>query len=183
VTLGTIPAAAVLGLGNPLLRDDGVGLVLLEQLRARGPWRPHVELVDGGTWGMSLLPVLAEHARVLVLDAVRSGAAPGTVLRGDADDLPRLYRRRLSPHQIDLAEVLAAAELTGGVPADLVVVGVEPAAVDGPDVTLTDEVAAAVPRALAEAERILAGWGHVPPVRRHVPAEVPGPVLAGDRPG
>jgi hydrogenase maturation protease len=164
VTAGTAGArpgsTAVVGLGNPLLTDDGVGLVLLEQLRARGPWQPDVELVDGGTWGLSLLPVLADHARVLVLDAIRAGEPAGTLLRGRGADLPRLYAHPLSPHQIDLVEVLAAAELVGEVPDELVVLGVQPLSTDGPAVGLTEPVAATVPRALAEAERLLAAWGH-----------------------
>ena len=148
---------AVIGLGNPLLTDDGVGLELLEALRADG-W-VDVDLVDGGTWGLSLLPTLADADRVLVLDAVRSGNVPGTVVRGSNDDIPRLYRYPLSPHQIDLSEVLAAAEMSGGLPEHVEVIGVEPASTDGPCVELTKAVAASVPRALAEARRVLHGWG------------------------
>jgi hydrogenase maturation protease len=151
---------AVIGLGNPLLTDDGVGLVLLEALRADG-WTA-VDLVDGGTWGLSLLPTLADCYRVLVLDAVRSGHPPGTVVRGSDDDIPRLYRYPLSPHQIDLCEVLAAAEMSGGLPEHIEVIGVEPASTDGPCVKLSDVVAAAVPRALTEARRVLAAWGLAP---------------------
>ncbi len=152
-------STAVIGLGNPLLTDDGVGLVLLEALRDEG-W-VDVDLVDGGTWGLSLLPTLADSTQVLVLDAVRSGHEPGSVVRGGAHDIPRLYRYPLSPHQIDLAEVLAAAELSGGLPHEVEVVGVEPTSTDGPCVELTPAVAAAVPVALAEARTVLAGWGHV----------------------
>jgi len=153
---------AVLGLGNPLLTDDGVGLVLLEAVREAGPWDAGVELVDGGTWGLSLPPVLTDSDRVLVLDAVRAGAAPGAVLRGSGADIPRLYRFPLSPHQIDLTEVLGAADLLGVTPAEVQVVGVEPASVEGPCVQLTACVADSVPRALREALAVLAGWGHTP---------------------
>lgn len=150
----------VLGLGNPLLSDDGVGLVLLEALRESGTWDDGVELVDGGTWGLSLLPVIADCNRVLVLDAVRAGHEAGAVVRGTGQDVPRLYSYPLSPHQIDLREVLAAAELIGAVPSELEVVGVEPASTDGPCLDLTEPVAAAVPKAVREARSILAAWGH-----------------------
>jgi hydrogenase maturation protease len=155
-------STAVLGLGNPLLTDDGVGLVLLDSVRSAGPWDAEVELVDGGTWGLALLPVLADHSRLLVLDAVRAGADPGTVLRGGGGDIPRLYRFPPSPHQIDLTEVLGAAELLGVVPEHVEVVGVQPGSVDGPCLSLTPTVAAAVPRALGEALAVLAAWGHTP---------------------
>ncbi len=151
-------STAVIGLGNPLLTDDGVGLVLLEALRSDG-WTD-VELVDGGTWGLSLLPVLADHGQVLVLDAVKAGNEPGTVVRGRGADVPRLYRYPLSPHQIDLTEVLAAAEMVGGLPAEMEVIGVEPGSTEGPCLQLTDRVAAAVATALDEARRVLQNWGH-----------------------
>jgi hydrogenase maturation protease len=153
---------AVIGLGNPLLTDDGVGLAMLAQVQAAGAWDADVEWVDGGTWGLSLLPVLADAERVLVLDAVRAGRDPGTVVRGSGDAVPRLYAHPLSPHQIDLREVLGAAELVGAVPAELEVIGVEPASTDGPCLEMTDAVAAAVPRGVAEALRVLAAWGHHP---------------------
>jgi len=151
------PVTAVIGLGNPLLTDDGVGLVLLEHLR-RERWLD-VEMVDGGTWGLSLLPVLADCDRVLVLDAVRSGSEPGTVVQGSGGDVPRLYRFPLSPHQIDLSEVMAAAEITGGLPETIWVIGVEPASTEGPCLDLSEPVAQAVPLALATARAVLTGWG------------------------
>lgn len=150
----------VLGLGNPLLSDDGIGLVLLEALREAGRWDDGLEFVDGGTWGMSLLPAIQDCDRVLVLDAVRAGYEAGTVVRGSGADIPRLYSYPLSPHQIDLREVLAAAELLGAVPSALEVVGVEPESTDGPCLELSEPVAAAVPTAADEARRILASWGH-----------------------
>lgn len=150
-------STAVIGLGNPLLTDDGVGLVLLEALRADG-W-VDVELVDGGTWGLSLLPVLADCDRVLVLDAVRAGHEPGTVVQGSGHDVQKLYRFPLSPHQIDLSEVMAAAAMTDGLPEQIWVVGVEPASTDGPLVELTEPVARAVPVALEAARAVLARWG------------------------
>jgi hydrogenase maturation protease len=149
----------VLGLGNPLLEDDGAGLALLELLRARGPWPEAVELVDGGTWGLSLLPVICDAERMLVLDAVRTGAPAGTVLRGEGEAVPRLYQRLLSPHQIDLREVLAAALLLDGLPAQLTVVGIEPERTDGLRVGLTPVVEAALDVATQEAVRVLEGWG------------------------
>jgi hydrogenase maturation protease len=152
----------VLGLGNPLLADDGVGLVMLARLSESGHWPDEVELVDGGTWGLSLLPDIRDASALLVLDAVRADSSPGTVLRGEGDAVPRLYRRPPSPHRIDLGEVLAAAELLGGVPERLAVVGVEPEETDDLRIGLSPSVDAAVDRAVAEAERVLAGWGMSP---------------------
>lgn len=117
----------VIGLGNPLMGDDGLGLVALERLRAEYALPPEVELVDGGTWGMNLLPVIEDAARVILIDAIDVAAAPGTPLRLERERLPRYLATKISPHQVDLRDVLALAELRGTLPADMVAVGLQPA--------------------------------------------------------
>jgi len=117
----------VIGLGNPLMGDDGLGLVTLEQLRADYTIPPEVELVDGGTWGMNLLPVIEDAARVILIDAIDVAAAPGTPIRLERERLPRYLATKISPHQVDLRDVLALAELRGTLPADTVAVGLQPA--------------------------------------------------------
>nr|MCU0648876.1 hydrogenase maturation protease [Gemmatimonadaceae bacterium] len=67
----------VIGLGNPLLSDDAIGLAALAQLAARYVIADEVECYDGGTWGMTLLPAIESASRVLFLDAIDTGAAPG----------------------------------------------------------------------------------------------------------
>lgn len=148
----------VLGLGNPLLADDGTGLHLLGRVQAAGPWPEHVEFVDGGTWGLSLLPAVMDAGRLLVLDAVRTGAPPGTVHCARDDAVPRLYARPTSPHQLDLGEVLAAATLVGRLPERLAVVGIEPARTDRLSVGLGPAVVAAVEPAADQACRLLRAW-------------------------
>jgi hydrogenase maturation protease len=117
----------VIGLGNPLMGDDGLGLVALERLRAAYALPPEVELVDGGTWGMNLLPVIEDAARVILIDAIDVAAAPGTPLRLERERLPRYLATKISPHQVDLRDVLALAELRGTLPADTVALGLQPA--------------------------------------------------------
>lgn len=148
----------VLGLGNPLLGDDGAGLVMLEGLTRHQAWPDGIEFVDGGTWGLSLLPDICDADSVLVLDAVRSGSDPGTVVRGEDDAIPRWYSGPLSPHQIDLREVLAAAELMGGLPSRLAVVGIEPQSVEDLHVGLSPLVVRSLHRAVDEAAGVLSHW-------------------------
>lgn len=116
----------VIGLGNPLMMDDGIGLAALDRLRTEWMVPESVELIDGGTWGMNLLPLLEAADTVLFLDGIRAGAAPGTVMELDGDSLPRALLQKLSPHQIDLREVLAVASLRESLPSDLAAIGVEP---------------------------------------------------------
>jgi hydrogenase maturation protease len=120
----------VIGLGNPLMGDDGLGLAALARLREGWELPPGIELVDGGTWGMNLLPVIEDAEQVLLLDAVDAGAAPGTLHVIERAKLPRYLAAKLSPHQVDLRDVLALAELRGTLPADTVAIGLQPAMVE-----------------------------------------------------
>ena len=148
----------VIGLGNPLMGDDGVGLVVLEKLAAQ-TFAPPVEFVDGGTWGLALLPDVERAGALLLLDAVNGDGAPGAVYVLGAEEIPRFLAAKLSPHQVDVRELLALAELRGELPADLRVVGVQPAATAYGD-GLSPEAAAAVEAMVAAAGAVLSGWGH-----------------------
>ena len=122
----------VIGLGNPLMGDDGLGLAALARLQEGWDLPPGVTLVDGGTWGMNLLPVIEDAEQVLLMDAVDagSGAAPGTLHIIERARLPRYLAAKLSPHQVDLRDVLALAELRGTLPADTVAIGLQPSVVE-----------------------------------------------------
>jgi hydrogenase maturation protease len=145
----------VLGVGNPIMGDDGVGLELLARVTAARP-DARVEVVDGGTGGMELVPVVREARRLLVLDAV-AGHTPGAVVRLAGDQIPRMLAAKLSPHQVGLLDVFAAARLLGDEPDEVEVVGVVPASVDL-RVGLSREVEAALPAATAAALEVLDRW-------------------------
>lgn len=146
----------VLCAGSTLMGDDGVGLAALERLRD-GWILEGAELVDGGTWGMNVLPAIESAERLLLVDAIRAGREPGTVVRLDSDEIPRFFATKLSPHQIDLKEVLALAELRGTLP-EVVALGVEPARVEL-STELSPEVEAAVPELVVRAVDVLREWG------------------------
>ena len=120
----------VIGLGNPLMGDDGLGLAVLDELRTGYAMSPEVELVDGGTWGISLLPVIEDADELILIDAIDVGQAPGTFVRIEHDRLPRYLATKISPHQVDLRDVLGLAELRGTLPADTVALGMQPASVE-----------------------------------------------------
>lgn len=113
-------------MGNILLTDEGLGVRALEAFRARFEVPEGVELLDGGTTGMGLLDDISGRAHLLVLDAVQTGAPPGTfaVLRGD--EVPVYFGRRATPHQLGLSDVLATLQLAGEKPADVTVLGIVP---------------------------------------------------------
>ena len=92
----------VLGVGNPLMGDDGIGVELAHRLQERD-YGPLVHVEEGGTLGMTLLPLLEDADTVILLDAVKTGAPPGTVVTRSRDELPRHFSRVISPHQIGRA--------------------------------------------------------------------------------
>ena len=150
----------VIGLGNPLMGDDGVGLAALARLEADYRIPLDIELVDGGTWGMNLLPVIEDAGRLLLLDAIHKDGAPGTAYRLTRYELPRYLATKISPHQVDLHDVLALAELRGTLPAETVAVGVQPERVEM-IAELSPAVTAALDGLVALAVKELAAWGHV----------------------
>lgn len=120
----------VIGLGNPLMGDDGLGLAVLDELRSGYTLPDAVELVDGGTWGMNLLPVIEDADELILIDAIDVAAKPGTLVRLEHHQLPRYLATKISPHQVDLRDVLALAELRGTLPPDTVALGLQPASIE-----------------------------------------------------
>lgn len=120
------PSTRVIGVGSPIMGDDGFGLRTLARLAERWILPEEVALVDGGTWGMQLLPEIEASDCVLFIDAINTGSAPGTIAVVERAELPRYFERKLSPHQVDLREVLAICELRGTLPRVTVAFGAQP---------------------------------------------------------
>jgi hydrogenase maturation protease len=118
-------ATLVLGLGNILLRDEGVGVRVVQAMEGL-ELPPDVELFDGAAAGLDLLDVLADRRKVIVIDAIAGSSAPGTVLRLTAADLVQEQSPRVSLHEIGFLETLAAAEQLGIAPKEVVIFGVKP---------------------------------------------------------
>ena len=139
--------------------DDGLGIAALERLREQWDVPLDVELVDGGTWGLNLLPIIEDAGRVLLIDAIDVGAPPGTETVIPRERLPRYLATKISPHQVDLCDVLALAELRGTLPEQTTAVGLQPERVEMSSdlsATLRDRLDGLV----AAVVRLLAVWGH-----------------------
>ncbi len=116
----------MLDIGNLLLGDEGVGCRCVEELERRYVLPPAVSCVDGGTAGFELLPLVEDAQALIIIDALKDGRAPGTLVLVEDEAVPRLMLTRTSPHQIGICEVLATAQLTGKVPKRLLFFGIEP---------------------------------------------------------
>ena len=135
------PTVLVLGIGNTVMSDDGVGVKVVQSLQNGYRFPENVELVDGGTLGLDLLPKLEGISHLIMVDAVETGKKPGSLVRLTGEDLPIALETKISPHQMGLKDLLAVARLLGHVPREMVLIGVQPGSIEM-DTELTPEVAA-----------------------------------------
>ena len=140
----------VLGIGNILLSDEGVGVRVIERLDQRWRLPPEVEVIDGGTCGMEMLEQLEDLDALIVVDCVRFGQPPATPVLLKGDDVPVFFKTKLSPHQVSLSDVLASLEFTNRAPRHTVIIGMQPASMEL-GMELTPAVAAGVDELLAMA--------------------------------
>lgn len=129
----------VLGIGNLLLSDEAIGVRAVEALEQRFHLPPQVDVLDGGTCGMELIGDMADREHLIIADAVLTGDAPGTVVTLRDEEVPTLFSRKISPHQLGLSDVLSALKLTDEFPQRLTLIGVVPESVE-PRIGLTDTV-------------------------------------------
>lgn len=165
----------VIGIGNPIMQDDAVGLAILRRLQSGTvdelAWVPtrsitpvppsqehgDVQFVDGGTSGMELLPLVQDADKLIILDALAGPGKPGDVVTLVGDQIPRLLNSKLSPHQVGLLDLLSAARLLGREPNQVGVVGI---VVNGTDlhVGMSSEVSAAIDQAVESARELINQW-------------------------
>ena len=117
---------AIFGIGNILLSDDGVGVHTLNRLKEDYDLPGYVELIDGGTKGLDLLPLLEDRDKVLIIDAANFNKEPGTIDAVEGDKIPAFLSTKLSVHQIGLPDLLFAAKLMGVLPSEMCLIGIQP---------------------------------------------------------
>jgi hydrogenase maturation protease len=147
-----------LGIGNLIMSDDGVGVRVVQRLAAEYSFPAEVELIDGGTLGLDLLPLLEGLERLLIVDAMEAGGPPGTVSRLTGDQIPRAFETRLSAHQMGLKDLLAVSRLLGNPAPEMVLLGVQPECIEL-GMELSPPVAAALDTLVGMVLRELEGWG------------------------
>lgn len=118
---------AVFGIGNILLSDDGVGVHAVNKLKEGYEFPLSVELIDGGTKGLDLLPLFEGRDKVLIIDAANFKKEPGTIDIVEGDNIPAfLLSNKLSVHQIGLPDMLFSARLMGITPPEMCLIGIQP---------------------------------------------------------
>jgi hydrogenase maturation protease len=149
----------VLGLGNVLCGDDGLGAVAVHLLERRYATPPGVSVLDGGTLGLSLLPHLEQAREAILVDAIRAEGAPGSFVRLEGDEVAPAVAVRLSVHQVGVLDLLEAARWRDRYPSRLVLLGLVPQSLEL-GLSRTAAVEAALPGLVDRIVGEAAGLGH-----------------------
>ncbi len=136
----------ILGIGNILLRDEGIGVRVVEAMGAL-PLPEGVEVLDGGTSGANLIDAIADRRKLIVIDAIMADAPPAAVFRLTDQDLATRSAGTISLHEFGLVEALMAARHLGVAPREVIIYGVQPKDIS-PGLELSPEVAAVVPKVI-----------------------------------
>lgn len=152
-------AVLVLGIGNALMSDDAFGVRVIAELQRQFVFPTGVEILDGGTLGLDLLPRFEGVEKLLIIDALEMDAAAGTIFRLAGQEVPRAFAGKLSLHQMGVQDLLAVAELQGHLPGELVVWGVQSGSIEM-SLELTPAVAAAIAPVVEAVAVELADWGY-----------------------
>ena len=134
----------VLGVGNLIMGDEGVGVRCVQRLESEGALPPGVVTIDGGTSTHELLADLEDLELLVIVDAVATGGAPGSLVRLEGDGIPSAFSSKLSPHQHGINDLLATLRLMDRAPARVVLHGVTPARI-ALGMELSPEVLAVMP--------------------------------------
>jgi len=163
-------SALILGVGNILLGDEGIGIRVVEELENRYIFPDEVMVLDGGTAGIELLRYIEGRDLLIVIDAMRADLPPGTVFRVEGEDVPKRFMSRISPHQIGLSDLLAAGVLSDQIPKRMVLFGIEPESL-ATGIVLSASVNATVDKIVNAVLAELGEAGYAPPTLHTEPAQ------------
>jgi hydrogenase maturation protease len=120
----------VLGIGNILMGDEGVGVHAVRALRENYSFPEQIGLIDGGSMGLDLLPFLEKTTKLLIIDAISSGTPAGTIQVYEGEVIPAILSRKTSAHEIGVKDLLFALKFMDKAPEEICLVGVEPENLD-----------------------------------------------------
>ncbi len=155
--------ALILGVGNILLGDEGIGVRVVEEMENRFIFPEDIMLLDGGTAGIELLRYLEGRDLLILIDAMRAKLPPGTVFKVEGEDVPKRFMTKISPHQIGLSDLLAAGILSEQIPKQIILFGVEPERLET-GIYLTDAVEASLEKIISAILDELAKAGYPAPI-------------------
>lgn len=148
----------LLGVGNILLTDEGLGVHVVKELKESFTFTPAISIIDGGTMGMELLTYMRGMKKILLVDAINGGEAPGTIYEFPHKELEQYFTEHISVHEVGMQDILRIRAIQEDPLEDAVVIGVEPESLE-----IGFEPSAPVQRALPEVKErvlhVLKEWG------------------------
>ena len=147
----------VLGVGNILLTDEGFRVHVVNQLREDYVFNPPITIIDGGTMGMELLTYMRGMTKLLLIDAINGGDAPGTVYEFPHEEMNSYFTEAISVHEVGMQDILRIRALQEDPLEDAVVIGVEPSSLEL-GLTLSDATQAVVTEVKERVLRVLSNW-------------------------
>ncbi|WP_407701924.1 HyaD/HybD family hydrogenase maturation endopeptidase [Tepidibacillus decaturensis] len=116
----------IIGIGNTLYSDEGVGVHILPYLREALPESPYLEIIEGTTDGIKLLEPVEEADYLIIIDAINAGKLAGELITIEDEEIPKYYGIKMSIHQVGFQEVLSAAKLRERLPEKMIMFGIQP---------------------------------------------------------
>ncbi len=147
----------VLGVGNILLTDEGFGVHVVNQLREDYVFNPPITILDGGTMGMELLTYMRGMTKLVLVDAIHGGEAPGTVYEFPHEEMNHYFTEAISVHEVGMQDILRIRALQEDPLEDAVVIGVEPESLEL-GLTLSETTQAAVEDVKGRVLAVLSAW-------------------------
>ncbi len=139
----------VLGVGNILLKDEGLGVHIVNQIEEEGKLEGKAEILDGGTAGYDLMPHLMGREKIIIVDALKTDDEPGSVYHFPADRLAHSGAKSFSLHDVGIRQVVDMLKLMGEEP-QIEIIGVVPEDISSYEVGLSDSVREAIPKVIAQ---------------------------------
>ena len=148
----------ILGVGNILLSDEGVGVRVVQELEKRPEIQPHFDGIDGGTCGMELLDAMANREHLIIVDAVLANKQPGEIIVLHDEQVPTFFSRKISPHQLGICDVLSAMKLTDEFPKHLCLIGIQPESLES-GIGLTETIQNVLPKVFETLNQVIKEYG------------------------
>jgi len=149
----------VLGLGNILMEDEGIGVHAANHLQDHYHFKPEIEIVDGGTSGLDLLTYFGPEKSILMIDAVNFDMDPGTVAKLEDDAIQAQLDPKISLHHLGLSDLISVAELVDRKAKRMTLLGIQPDSMENLDLEMTPTIQGVFDKVITNALLILEAWG------------------------
>jgi hydrogenase maturation protease len=149
----------VMGLGNTLLGDEGIGVHVVNHLQNKNTALSGVSFLDGGTLSFTLAGYIEDADNLIIIDAAQLNGLAGDIALYEGEDMDRFVtgNRNKSVHEVNITDILALAHLTGHLPQNRALIGIQPQVIDWSD-TLSDPVANALPQVCQMTHQLINKW-------------------------